>query len=75
MWGTHTVNLALKTYSAATALPFFAHPHMLRHACDFALADQGRIRGSFRIISGIETFRHTVRYTVANPARFEKRWR
>src|SRR5262249_17389401 len=23
------------------ALPFAAHPHMLRHACGFALADQG----------------------------------
>jgi type 1 fimbriae regulatory protein FimB len=36
-----TVNLALKTCSKAAALPFLAHPHMLRHACGFALADQG----------------------------------
>jgi len=24
-----------------TVLPFLAHPHMLRHACGFALANQG----------------------------------
>jgi type 1 fimbriae regulatory protein FimB len=23
------------------SLPLLAHPHMLRHACGFALADQG----------------------------------
>jgi type 1 fimbriae regulatory protein FimB len=40
-----TVNLLLKKYSEAAALPFSAHPHMLRHACGFALADQGGIRG------------------------------
>ena len=36
-----TVNLALRKYSAAASLPLLAHPHMLRHACGFALADQG----------------------------------
>src|SRR5215470_4431380 len=36
-----TVNLLLHTCSKAAALPFLSHPHMLRHACGFALADQG----------------------------------
>jgi type 1 fimbriae regulatory protein FimB len=36
-----TVNLILDTCSKAAALPFSAHPHMLRHAYGFALADQG----------------------------------
>jgi type 1 fimbriae regulatory protein FimB len=36
-----TVNLALRKYSADASLPLLAHPHMLRHACGFALADQG----------------------------------
>ncbi len=35
-----TVNLALPKYSAAASLPLLAHPHMLRHACGFALADR-----------------------------------
>ena len=34
-----TVNLLLRKYSAAASLPLLAHPHMLRHACGFALAD------------------------------------
>jgi type 1 fimbriae regulatory protein FimB len=36
-----TVNLLLQKYSTAASLPLRAHPHMLRHACGFALADQG----------------------------------
>jgi type 1 fimbriae regulatory protein FimB len=34
-----TVNLLLRKYSEAASLPLLAHPHMLRHACGFALAD------------------------------------
>jgi type 1 fimbriae regulatory protein FimB len=34
-----TVNLLLQKYG--DALPLRPHPHMLRHACGFALADQG----------------------------------
>jgi len=70
-----TVNLALKTYSKAAALPFRAHPHMLRHACGFALADQ---RAATRLIQdylGHRNIQHTVKYTASNPARFEKLWR
>ena len=36
----YTVNLLLEKYSTAASLPVIAHPHMLRHACGFALADQ-----------------------------------
>jgi len=51
-----TVNLLLKTASAAASLPFAAHPHMLRHACGFALADQGaRIISPATVASPFET--------------------
>lgn len=36
-----TVNLALRKYGEKAKLPVAVHPHMLRHACGFALADQG----------------------------------
>src|SRR5947199_7110565 len=36
-----TVWLAIKNYSTKVGLSIVAHPHMLRHACGFALADQG----------------------------------
>jgi type 1 fimbriae regulatory protein FimB len=70
-----TVNFALKAYSQAAALPFSAHPHMLRHACGFALADQGADTRLIQDYLGHRNIQHTVRYTAANPARFEKLWR
>jgi type 1 fimbriae regulatory protein FimB len=70
-----TVNLILDTCSKAAALPFSAHPHMLRHACGFALADQGADTRLIQDYLGHRNVQHTVRYTAANPARFEKLWR
>jgi type 1 fimbriae regulatory protein FimB len=70
-----TVNLLLKTYSVAAALPLIAHPHMLRHACGFALADQGADTRLIQDFLGHRNIQHTVKYTATNPARFEKLWR
>jgi type 1 fimbriae regulatory protein FimB len=70
-----TVNFALKAYSQAAALPFSAHPHMLRHACGFALADQGADTRLIQDYLGHRNIQHTVRYTAPNPARFERLWR
>jgi type 1 fimbriae regulatory protein FimB len=69
-----SVNYLLKTASAA-ALPFMAHPHMLRHACGFALADQGADTRLIQDYLGHRKIEHTVKYTATNPARFEKLWR
>ena len=69
-----TVNLALRKYSAAASLPLLAHPHMLRHACGFALADQGADTRLIQDYLGHRNIQHTVRYTATNPARFEKLW-
>lgn len=70
-----TVNVALCKYSAAADLPLRAHPHMLRHACGFALADQGADTRLIQDYLGHRNIQHTVRYTASNPARFEKLWR
>jgi type 1 fimbriae regulatory protein FimB len=70
-----TVNAALQKLSKAAALPFLAHPHMLRHACGFALADQGADTRLIQDYLGHRNIQHTVRYTASNPARFEKLWR
>ncbi len=70
-----TVNLLLDTCSEAAALPFLAHPHMLRHACGFALADQGADTRLIQDYLGHRNIQHTVKYTASNPARFEKLWR
>lgn len=70
-----TVNLLLQTASRAAKLPFTAHPHMFRHACGFALADQGADTRLIQDFLGHRNIQHTVRYTATNPARFEKLWR
>ena len=70
-----TVNAVLQKLSEIAALPFLAHPHMLRHACGFALADQGADTRLIQDYLGHRNIQHTVRYTASNPARFEKLWR
>jgi type 1 fimbriae regulatory protein FimB len=70
-----TVNLLFEKYSAAASLLLRAHPHMLRHACGFALADQGADTRLIQDYLGHRNIQHTVRYTATNPARFEKLWR
>jgi type 1 fimbriae regulatory protein FimB len=70
-----TVNLAQRKYSTAASLPLLAHPHMLRHACGFALADQGADTRLIQDYLGHRNIQHTVKYTATNPARFEKLWR
>jgi type 1 fimbriae regulatory protein FimB len=70
-----TVNLLLRTCSAAAFLSILAHPHMLRHACGFALADQGADTRLIQDYLGHRNIQPTVKYTATNPARFEKLWR
>jgi type 1 fimbriae regulatory protein FimB len=69
-----TVNLLLQKYSGAAALPLRAQPHMLRHACGFALADQGADTRLIQDYLGHRNIQHTVNYTATNPARFQKLW-
>lgn len=70
-----TAWLAVKTYGELAGLSLPAHPHMLRHACGYALADQGADTRLIQDYLGHRNIQHTVRYTATNPARFEKLWR
>ncbi len=70
-----TAWLAIRTYGERAGLALPAHPHMLRHACGFALADQGADTRLIQDYLGHRNIQHTVIYTAANPARFEKLWR
>ena len=51
-----------------------SHPHMLRHACGFALADRGIDTRLIQDYLGHKNIRHTVRYTASNAERFEGVW-
>ncbi|RQN05292.1 tyrosine-type DNA invertase [Pantoea ananatis] len=46
------------------------HPHMLRHACGYALANEGADTRLIQDYLGHKNIRHTVHYTKANPERF-----
>ncbi len=70
-----TAWLAIRNYGQLAGLPLPAHPHMLRHACGFALADQGADTRLIQDYLGHRNIQHTVMYTATNPARFEKLWR
>ena len=70
-----TAWLAVKTYGELAGLPPPTHPHQLRHACGYALADQGADTRLIQDYLGHRNIQHTVRYTASNPARFERLWR
>ena len=65
----------LRRYGELAGLALPPHPHMLRHACGFALADQGADTRLIQDYLGHRNIQHTVRYTATNPVRFEKLWR
>lgn len=50
------------------------HPHMLRHGCGYALADNGIDTRLIQDYLGHRNIRHTVIYTASNSARFERVW-
>ena len=59
----------------AAGFEFKAHPHMLRHACGFALANKGHHTRSLQAYLGHKNIQHTVRYTELSPDRFKDFWR
>jgi site-specific recombinase XerD len=50
-------------------------PHMLRHACGFALANKGHDTRALQAYLGHRNIQHTVRYTELSPDRFKDFWR
>jgi integrase len=50
------------------------HPHMLRHACGFALANAGHDTRALQAYLGHKNIQHTVRYTELAPDRFKRFW-
>lgn len=73
--GRQQVYNLVKRYGELAGLDIEAHPHMLRHACGFALADQGADTRLIQDYLGHRNIQHTVRYTASNPERFERLWK
>jgi type 1 fimbriae regulatory protein FimE len=54
----------------AAGFPFPVHPHMLRHACRFKLANETHDTRAIQQYLGHRNISHTVRYTELAPGRF-----
>ena len=56
-------------------MPFPVHPHMLRHACGFVLANKGTDTRTLQAYLGHRSIQSTVRYAELAPGRFKNLWR
>ncbi len=54
--------------------PFPVHPHMLRHATGYKLANDGQDTRAIQLYLGHKQIQHTTRYTELSPARFKDFW-
>ena len=59
----------------AANMPLPIHPHMLRHACGFKLANDGHDTRALQHYLGHKNIQHTVRYTEMAPDRFKDFWK
>jgi site-specific recombinase XerD len=65
----------LERAAEGAGLGIKAHPHMLRHACGYALANAGHDTRALQAYLGHKNIQHTVRYTELAPTRFKNFWR
>jgi len=68
-------NRLIQRVGEAAKMPFPIHPHMLRHACGFKLANDGHDTRALQHYLGHKNIQHTVRYTEMAPDRFKNFWR
>jgi type 1 fimbriae regulatory protein FimB len=64
----------IREYSVMAGLSVEAHPHMLRHACGYGLAELGNDTRLIQDYLGHRNIRHTVLYTASNAERFNGAW-
>lgn len=55
-------------------LPFAVHPHMLRHATGYKLANSGEDTRAIQHYLGHKNIHHTTKYTELSPDRFKNFW-
>jgi integrase len=65
----------LQRAGKAAGLTIKVHPHMLRHACGYALANAGHDTRALQHYLGHKNIQHTVRYTEMAPGRFKGFWK
>ncbi|MCT4700543.1 tyrosine-type recombinase/integrase [Enterobacteriaceae bacterium H20N1] len=75
MLSRQTIYLMIQRFGQMANLDINVHPHMLRHACGYELANKGMDTRLIQDYLGHRNISHTVRYTASNPERFRNiRW-
>lgn len=69
-----TVRKMVARAGTAAGLAFPVHPHMLRHAAGYKLANDGQDTRAIQHYLGHRNITHTVRYTDLSPERFKDFW-
>jgi type 1 fimbriae regulatory protein FimB/type 1 fimbriae regulatory protein FimE len=64
----------IERLGVAAGFSFGVHPHMLRHACGYKLANDGHDTRSLQAYLGHRNITHTVRYAELAPTRFKDFW-
>lgn len=72
---TSTVRKMITRAGKLAELPFPVHPHMLRHACGYKLANDGHDTRAIQHYLGHRNITHTCRYTELAADRFKSFWR
>ena len=69
-----TINKMVSKAGERAGIIFPVHPHMLRHACGYFLANRGTDTRVIQDYLGHKSIQHTVRYTQLASARFRGLW-
>ncbi len=72
---TSTVRKLIARAGQKANIDFPVHPHMLRHACGFKLANDGQDTRVLQHYLGHKNIQHTVRYTDMASDRFNGFWK
>jgi integrase len=70
-----TVHHVVAESARAAGIEFPVHPHMLRHATGFYLANAGQDTRAIQLYLGHKNIQHTVRYTELAAGRFRDFWK
>lgn len=68
------INYLLKRYGEMAGFGFTPHPHQLRHACGYALANAGHDTRALQTYLGHRSIQSTTIYTETNVGRFMGFW-
>jgi type 1 fimbriae regulatory protein FimB/type 1 fimbriae regulatory protein FimE len=70
-----TVHHVVAEAGKAAGIEFPVHPHQLRHACGYYLANNGQDTRAIQMYLGHKNIQHTVRYTELASGRFRDFWK